>query len=157
MSAFNPILQNFYYIFKTHADTWISSSPMYFSVYSRLSEFTYFRGFPVICWSSLRTEISVSISIGDELYSPHHILYFSFLRKPLCWCYLAIASKMLSSSSPAKLVYYIMYIIVIIIILSFSAFGFLEVKESRAYICSQYLTPQSLLDICCALAPHRHM
>ena len=62
--------------------------------------------FPVICWSYLRTEISVTLSIGNKLYSRHHILYFSFLWKPPCWCYLATALNLLSSSSPSKLVYY---------------------------------------------------
>ena len=37
--------------------------------------------FPVICWSYLRTEISVTLSIGNKLYSRHHILYFTFLWK----------------------------------------------------------------------------
>ena len=35
--------------------------------------------FPVLCWSSLRTEISVTLSIGNELYSRHHNLFFDFL------------------------------------------------------------------------------
>ena len=80
----------------------------YFSVYGWLSELTYFRFFTVICWSYLRTEISVPLSIGNELYSRHHILYFSFLwtMKTFCWCYLATTLNLLSSSSPAKLVYY---------------------------------------------------
>ena len=64
--------------------------------------------FPVIGWYYVRTEISVALSLGSNLYSCHHILYFSFLWKPLCWCYLATALNLLSSSSPAKLVYYIM-------------------------------------------------
>ena len=62
--------------------------------------------FSVICWSYLRTEISVSLSIGNKLYSRQHILYFSFLWKPLCWCYLGTALDLPSSSSPAMLVYY---------------------------------------------------
>ena len=37
--------------------------------------------FPLICWSYLRKEISVTLSIGNKLYSRHHILYFSFLGK----------------------------------------------------------------------------
>ena len=37
--------------------------------------------FPVLCWCYLRTEISVTLSIGNKLYSLHHILYFSFLWK----------------------------------------------------------------------------
>ena len=45
-------------------------------------------------------------SIDNKLYSGYHILYFPFLWKSLCWCYLATALNLLSSSSPAKLVYY---------------------------------------------------
>ena len=78
----------------------------FISVYGWLSEQTYFRFFPVIGWSYLRTEISVTLSIGNKLYSRHHILYFSFLWKALCWCYLATPLNLLSSSSPVKLVYY---------------------------------------------------
>ena len=53
--------------------------------------------FSVICWSYLRTEISVTLS---------YFFYFSFLWKPHSWCYLATALNLLSSSSPAKLVCY---------------------------------------------------
>ena len=35
--------------------------------------------FPVICWSYLQTEISVTLSIGNKLYSCHLSLYFSLL------------------------------------------------------------------------------
>ena len=35
--------------------------------------------FSAINWSNLRTEISVTLSLGNKLYSGHHILYFSFL------------------------------------------------------------------------------
>ena len=74
--------------------------PTYFSVYGWLSELTYFRVFfSLICWSYLRTEISVTLSIGNKLYYRHHILYFSFLRKPLCWFYLATTLNLLSSST----------------------------------------------------------
>ena len=38
--------------------------PTYFFVYSWLSELTYFRFVPVICWFYLQTEISVTLSIG---------------------------------------------------------------------------------------------
>ena len=34
--------------------------------------------FPVICWSYLRTEISITLSIGNELYSRHHLLSFFY-------------------------------------------------------------------------------
>ena len=52
-----------------------------------------------------RLEISVTLSIGNKLYSRHHILYFAFLWKQPCWCYLATALNLLSSSLPAKLEY----------------------------------------------------
>ena len=55
-----------------------------------LSELTYFRFFPVICWSYLRTEISVTLSIVNKLYSRHHqakLVYYipssPFLPGPL--------------------------------------------------------------------------
>ena len=79
----------------------------YFSVYGSLSELKYLHFFPVICWSSLWTEISVTQFIGNKLYSRHHILYFSYRWKPLCWYYFASALN-LRSSSPAKQVYYTM-------------------------------------------------
>ena len=52
--------------------------------------------FPVICWSYQWTEISVTLSIGNQLYSRHILLYYSFLWKSLCWCYLATALNLLS-------------------------------------------------------------
>ena len=106
--SFSPKLQTLYYLFKFHADIWTSSSPVYFSANGWLLELTYFRVFfLVICWSYLQMEKSVTLSIGNWLYSRHHILYFSFLWKPPCWCYLVTALNLLSSSSPAKLAYYI--------------------------------------------------
>ena len=68
--------------------------------------FFFFFFCPVIYWSYLWTEISVTLSIGNKLDSRHHNLYFSFLWKPL-WCNLATTLNLLSSSLPAKLVYYI--------------------------------------------------
>ena len=41
--------------------------------------------FPVICWSYLRTEISVTLSTGNKIHPP---LFFFFPVKPLCWYYL---------------------------------------------------------------------
>ena len=41
----------------------------YFSVCGRLSELTYFRFFPVICWSYLRRKISVTLSISIKSYT----------------------------------------------------------------------------------------
>ena len=91
ISAFSPKLQTLYCL----------SSPIrkyehthVFSVYSWLSELTY----SPFCWSYLRTEISVILSIGNKIYFCHH-LYFLFPVKPLCWCYLATALNLLSSST----------------------------------------------------------
>ena len=67
------------YLFKFHAEIRISFSPTYFSVYGWLSELTYFGFFLIICWSCLRTEISVTLSIGNKLYSLHHLLFLFFL------------------------------------------------------------------------------
>ena len=107
ISTLSPKLQILNCLFKSHAEVSISSSINVFSVYGSLSELTYFCFcFSVICWSYLWTEISLTLSIGNKLYFRHHILYFSFLWKPLCWYYLATALNQLSSSSPAKLVYY---------------------------------------------------
>ena len=91
-------------LFKSSARIWTRLFAHAFSVYGLLSELTYFRFFPVICWSYPRTEISVSLSIANKTYS----LPFSFIFcDPLCWCYLATALNMLSSyTSPAELVYY---------------------------------------------------
>ena len=48
-------------------------------------------------------EISVTLSIGNKLYSRHHLLFFSFL----CDHFVDVtALNLLSSLSPAKLVYY---------------------------------------------------
>ncbi len=46
---------------------------------------------------------------GNICHSIHRqlITFFLFPVKPLCWCYLATALSLLSSSSPAKQVYYI--------------------------------------------------
>ena len=93
-------IQTLYCIFKPHADIWISSSPTYFSVYGWLSELTsFFCCFSVICWPYLQMEISVTLYIGNRLYSRHHILHFSFLWKPLCWCYLATTLNLLFTST----------------------------------------------------------
>ena len=58
---------------------WTSSSPHVFSVYGWLSELTYFQCFPVICWSYLQTEVSVTLSIGNKQYSSPFSFIFSFL------------------------------------------------------------------------------
>ena len=107
ITAFSPKLQTLHCLLKYHAEEWTSSLLHVFSVFGWFSELTYFRFcFLVICWSYLWTDISFSLSIGNKLYSCHHILYITFLWKPLCWCYLVNILNLLSSSSPAKLVYY---------------------------------------------------
>ena len=108
ISAFSPKLPTLCCLFKSHAEIWTSSSPHVFSVYGRLSELTYFRFFfSVICWSYLRKEISVPLSIGDKLYSSPSSFIFLSPVKPLCWCYFATALNLLiSSTSPAKSIYY---------------------------------------------------
>ena len=55
--------------------------------------------FPVICWSYLRTEISVTLSTGNRLHSLSFSFILIFLVKPLCWCSLATALNLLSSST----------------------------------------------------------
>ena len=58
--------------------------------------------FPVICWSYLKTEIYVTLSMGNKLYSSPS----SFPVKTFCWCYITTTLTLQNSSSPAKLVYY---------------------------------------------------
>ena len=102
ISAFSQKLQTLYCLFKSHAHKWTSSLPQRIFLFMVWVIGTYITPvffFPVICWSYLRTEISVTLSIGNKLYSRHHLLYFSFLWKPLCWCYLATALNLLSSST----------------------------------------------------------
>ena len=101
ISAFSPKLPTLYCLFKSPAEVCTSSSPnVFFCLWLVIGTYIlpFCFVFPVICWSYMWTEISVTLSIGDELYSHHHILYFSFLWKPLCWCYLATALNLLSSS-----------------------------------------------------------
>ena len=62
ISSFSPNLQTLYCLFKSHAEVWTSSLPRIFYVYGWLSELTYYFLFSVICWSYLRTEISVILS-----------------------------------------------------------------------------------------------
>ena len=99
ISVFGPKSQTLYCLFKSHADIWTSSSPrVFFCLWLVIGTYILPFFFPVICWSYLRTEISVTLSIGNKYSSRHHILYFSFLWKPFCWCYLATALNLLCSS-----------------------------------------------------------
>ena len=68
----------------------------YFSVCSWLSELTYFRVF-------FFGNLLILSANGNICHSINHIL---FPMKLPCWCYLVTALNPLSSSSPAKLVYY---------------------------------------------------
>ena len=62
--------------FNSHEEIWTHVFAYVFFVNGWLSELIYFRFFPVICWSFLRTEISVTLSTGNKLHPP---LFFSFL------------------------------------------------------------------------------
>ena len=58
---------------------------------------TYF--FSVICWSYLRTEISLTLSTGNILHSSPSTFILLFPVKPHCWCYFATSLNLLSSST----------------------------------------------------------
>ena len=63
--------------------------------------------FPVICWSYLRMEISVILSISNKLYSRHYPLFFSETTLLMLSCDCTESAKFTPSTpSPAKLVYY---------------------------------------------------
>ena len=65
--------------------------------------------FPVICWSYLRTEISVTLSIGNKLYSSPSSFIFSFQWPTLLMlsCDRIEPAKFIHSTMTlAKLVYY---------------------------------------------------
>ena len=86
ISAFSPELQTLYCLFKSHTEVWTFSLPhVYFCGW--LSELTYFRFFAVICWSYLRTKISVTLSIGNKLYSSPSPFIFSFQWPTLLMIY----------------------------------------------------------------------
>ena len=76
-----------------------NNSNCFFWIYSFISTFFKYSSVKI---SFMKIKKSFSFSdrvIGNNLYSHHHLLYFSFLWKPLCWCYLATALKLLSSST----------------------------------------------------------
>ena len=78
VSAFSPKLQTLYCLLKSHTEIWTRLFTHIFSVYGWLLGLTYiWVFFPIICWSYLWTEISVTLFIGNKLY---HVLFFSFLR-----------------------------------------------------------------------------
>ena len=100
--------QTLYCLFKSHAEVWTSSSPhVFFCLWLVVGTYILPVFFPAFCWSYLRTEIFVTLSIGNKLYSRHHILYFSFLWRH----FVDVILRPLCLSSPAKQVYYIIFII----------------------------------------------
>ena len=64
---------------KSQTEIWTSSSPHVFLCLWLVIRTYILPFFLLICWSYLRTEISVTLSIGNKLYSRHHILFFSFI------------------------------------------------------------------------------
>ena len=86
-----------------------ASSPTNFLFMAGYRNLHTFGFFPVICRSYLQTEISVTLSIGNKLYSRHHLLFFSFLWNH----FLMLSCDRIESAqfihdtlSLAKLVYY---------------------------------------------------
>ena len=108
ISGFLPSVQNYrpYIVFQV---LWTRLFAHVFSVYDWLSELTYFPFFSVICWSYLRTEISVILSTGNKLDSRHHpLLPLSCEATLLMLSCDRIESAKFFHSTPslAKLVYY---------------------------------------------------
>ena len=87
-----------YCLSKSHAEVWTSSSPHVFFCLWLVIGTDILSFFPVIFWSYLQMEISVTPSIGNKLYSRHHILYLNSLWKPIYWCYLETTLNKQSSS-----------------------------------------------------------
>ena len=80
ISTFSPKLPAFYCLFKSHSEVWtFSLHHVFFCLWLVIGTFILPLFFPVICWSYLRMEISVSLSIGHKLFSRHHMLFFSLL------------------------------------------------------------------------------
>ena len=104
ISAFSPKLQTLYCQVPCGSMNMLFASRILFMVGYRNLHTSVFS--PLICWSKLRTEISVTI------YRQWIIILIFFPVRPLCWCYLATALNLLSSSSPAKLVCYIMWTLI---------------------------------------------
>ena len=100
----SPSVQNYRPNIISHAEIWTSCSPHVFSVYGYLSELIYFRFFPVICWSYLRTEMSVILSTCNKL--PFSLSCETTLLMLSCDRIESIKS-IHGTLSIAKLVYYI--------------------------------------------------
>ena len=69
VSAFSPKLQTLYSLSSPKRKYEYPLCLAYFLFMACNRNLHTFVFFPVICWSSLRTEISVTLSIGDKLYS----------------------------------------------------------------------------------------
>ena len=69
ISTYSPNLQTLYCLFKSHVEVWTSSSPhVFFCLWLFIGTYI-ISFFSVICWSYLRTEISVTLSTGNKSYS----------------------------------------------------------------------------------------
>ena len=63
ISSFSPNLQTLYCLFKSHAEVWTFYLPhVFFCSWLVIGTYIFHFCFPVICWSYLRTEISVTLS-----------------------------------------------------------------------------------------------
>ena len=95
-SLFSPKLQTLYCLFKSHTEIWTRLVVHIFSVYSWLSELTYFCFFP---GNLLILSTNGNICHSIQWHPPLSV-------KPLCWCYIATALNVLSSSTlPAEILY----------------------------------------------------
>ena len=104
--SFSPKLQTLYCLSSPMNTPLCPRIFLFMAGYQNLHTSSFF--FSVICWSYLRTEISVILSTGNKLHSHHSSLYFSlcgrkitstkWFSQPLCWCYLATALNLQSSS-----------------------------------------------------------
>ena len=109
--SFSPKLQTSYCLSSPTRKYEHASSPTYFlfmAGYWNLHTSGVF--FPVICWSYLRTEISVTLSTGNKLHSRHPPFLFSLSCETtllMLSCDRIESAKFIHSTlSPAKLVYY---------------------------------------------------
>ena len=95
VSPFSPKLQTLYYLSTPTRKYEHASLPTYFLFMAGYGNLHTSGFIPVICWSSLRTEISVTLSTGNDLHSSPSSFNFLFPVKPLCWCYVATALNLL--------------------------------------------------------------
>ena len=103
--SFSPKLQTLYCLFKSHVDMWTSSVPhVFFCSWLVIGTYIllFFPGNLLIL--SANGNIYHFIHKQWIIFSASSFI-FLFPVKPLCWCSLAIALNLHSSSSPANLVY----------------------------------------------------